>query len=304
MAPAIRYVPQKQDDNPSENKWLDPALHQHLLPNHYGLHFPSGTLPRYVCTTKLCSVENRLPCVDSNRGQTESKVVSNMSVDWVGYGYAALIASGGVIGYVKAGSVPSLAAGVLFGGLAGFGAYQISNDPKQVWVSLATSGALTGVMGKRFYGSRKFMPAGLMAAASLVMVGKLGLSLLQKPQESCIPESIKQEKLYDLSDLPSSTIFGCPVHPAVDRLHGGGSAEEIPRSLPQGRVAAPLHLSPVCPPLQALVIWRNMQSSPALALVTDNPPPIGASGLFTVFEEFSHKSRSVKPLNSLSPEEV
>lgn len=26
-----------------------------------------------------------------------------MSVDWVGYGYAALIASGGAIGYAKAG---------------------------------------------------------------------------------------------------------------------------------------------------------------------------------------------------------
>ncbi|XP_070709216.1 transmembrane protein 14C isoform X1 [Pempheris klunzingeri] len=110
--------------------------------------------------------------------------VSNMSVDWVGYGYAALVASGGVMGYVKAGSVPSLAAGLLFGGLAGFGAYQTSNDPNNVWVSLATSGALTGIMGKRFYGSRKFMPAGLMAGASFLMVGKLGLALLQKPQES------------------------------------------------------------------------------------------------------------------------
>ncbi|AWP20819.1 Transmembrane protein 14C isoform 4 [Scophthalmus maximus] len=107
-----------------------------------------------------------------------------MSVDWVGYGYSALVATGGVIGYVKAGSVPSLAAGLLFGGLAGVGAYQISNDPKNVWISLATSGALTGVMGKRFYGSRKFMPAGLMAGASLLMVAKLGVTLLQKPQAS------------------------------------------------------------------------------------------------------------------------
>ncbi|XP_029385188.1 transmembrane protein 14C isoform X2 [Echeneis naucrates] len=107
-----------------------------------------------------------------------------MSVDWIGYGYAALIASGGVIGYTRAGSVPSLAAGLLFGGLAGFGAYQISNDPQNVWVSLATSGALTGIMGKRFYGSRKFMPAGLMAGASLLMVGKLSMALLQKPHEA------------------------------------------------------------------------------------------------------------------------
>ncbi|KAM4606376.1 transmembrane protein 14C isoform 1-T2 [Polymixia lowei] len=104
--------------------------------------------------------------------------------DLVGYGYAVLVASGGVIGYVKAGSVPSLAAGLLFGGLAGFGAYQVSNDPQNIWVSLATSGALTGIMGKRFYGSRKFMPAGLVTIASLLMVGKLGVAMLQKPHES------------------------------------------------------------------------------------------------------------------------
>ncbi|XP_010884067.1 transmembrane protein 14C isoform X2 [Esox lucius] len=105
--------------------------------------------------------------------------------DWVGYGYAALIASGGAMGYVKARSVPSLAAGLLFGGLAGVGAYQISQDPQNIWVSLVTSGALAGVMGKRFYSSRKVMPAGLMAALSILMVGKLGVGvLLQKPHES------------------------------------------------------------------------------------------------------------------------
>ncbi|KAG7488611.1 hypothetical protein MATL_G00036730 [Megalops atlanticus] len=106
-----------------------------------------------------------------------------MSVDWVGYGYAALVASGGIMGYVKAGSVPSLAAGLLFGGVAGIGAYQISQNPKDVWVSLAASGTLAGIMGMRFFKSRKFMPAGLMAAASVLMVGKIGMGMLQKPHE-------------------------------------------------------------------------------------------------------------------------
>uniref|UniRef100_A0A803TIP5 Transmembrane protein 14C n=1 Tax=Anolis carolinensis TaxID=28377 RepID=A0A803TIP5_ANOCA len=81
----------------------------------------------------------------------------------------------------RKGSVPSLAAGLLFGGLAGLGAYQQSQDPKNVWLSLIASGTLTGVMGMRFYNSRKFMPAGLIAGASLLMVGKLGLQMMEKP---------------------------------------------------------------------------------------------------------------------------
>ncbi|KYO30423.1 N-acetyllactosaminide beta-1,6-N-acetylglucosaminyl-transferase isoform A [Alligator mississippiensis] len=108
---------------------------------------------------------------------------ARMSWDWIGFSYAALIASGGVIGYTKAGSVPSLAAGLLFGGLAGLGAYQQSKDPKNVWLSLIASGTLTAVMGMRFYNSRKFMPAGLIAGASILMVGRLGLKMMEKPLE-------------------------------------------------------------------------------------------------------------------------
>uniref|UniRef100_A0A674HT71 Transmembrane protein 14C n=1 Tax=Terrapene triunguis TaxID=2587831 RepID=A0A674HT71_9SAUR len=62
-----------------------------------------------------------------------------MGLDWVGFGYAALVTSGGIIGYAKAGSVPSLAAGLLFGSLAGLGAYQLSQNPKNVWLSLSES---------------------------------------------------------------------------------------------------------------------------------------------------------------------
>ncbi|KAL4616866.1 transmembrane protein 14C-like [Arapaima gigas] len=105
------------------------------------------------------------------------------STDWAGYGYAVLITSGGIMGYVKAGSVPSLAAGLLFGGLAGFGAYQVSQNPENIWVSLATSGTLAGIMGGRFFKSKKLVPAGIIAGASLLMVGKLGVGMLQKPHK-------------------------------------------------------------------------------------------------------------------------
>nr|XP_045246450.1 transmembrane protein 14C isoform X1 [Macaca fascicularis] len=121
---------------------------------------------------------------------------SVVPLHWFGFGYAALVASGGIIGYVKAGSVPSLAAGLLFGSLAGLGAYQLSQDPRNVWVFLAndlmpivekkqqpsaTSGTLAGIMGMRFYNSGKFMPAGLIAGASLLMAAKVGVSMFNRP---------------------------------------------------------------------------------------------------------------------------
>uniref|UniRef100_A0A9L0SDW9 Transmembrane protein 14C n=1 Tax=Equus caballus TaxID=9796 RepID=A0A9L0SDW9_HORSE len=112
------------------------------------------------------------------------KCLPRVPLHWIGFGYAALIASGGIIGYAKAGSVPSLAAGLLFGGLAGLGAYQLSQDPRNIWVFLATSGTLAGIMGMRFYHSGKFMPAGLIAGASLLMVAKLGISVFSRPHQS------------------------------------------------------------------------------------------------------------------------
>nr|XP_006004485.1 PREDICTED: transmembrane protein 14C [Latimeria chalumnae] len=82
------------------------------------------------------------------------------------------------------GSVPSLVAGLVFGSVAGLGAYQTSQDPKNVWLSLLACGTLTGVMGYRFYNSGKFMPAGLVATASLLMLGRLGMRMMQKPHGS------------------------------------------------------------------------------------------------------------------------
>ncbi|XP_061587012.1 transmembrane protein 14C-like [Cololabis saira] len=108
-----------------------------------------------------------------------------MAVDWSGLCYAALLAAGGVMGYVKAGSVTSLAAGLLFGLLAAVGAYLASQNPKNVWLSLGTAGTLLVVMGLRFLSSWKFMPAGLMALLSGLMVAKIIAGLLRtRPHKS------------------------------------------------------------------------------------------------------------------------
>ncbi|NXT23760.1 TM14C protein, partial [Syrrhaptes paradoxus] len=57
-------------------------------------------------------------------------------VDWIGFAYAALLAVGGVVGYTRKGSKISLAAGLTFGSVAGYGAYCVTCDPRNVKISL------------------------------------------------------------------------------------------------------------------------------------------------------------------------
>lgn len=49
--------------------------------------------------------------------------VSSVPFDVFSATYAALVAAGGILGYVKAKSIPSLAAGLTFGTLIGTGSY-------------------------------------------------------------------------------------------------------------------------------------------------------------------------------------
>ncbi|KAM9322093.1 transmembrane protein 14C-like isoform 2-T2 [Pholidichthys leucotaenia] len=116
-----------------------------------------------------------------------------MAVDWLGISYAVLVSAGGVFGYIKAaratqptaqanvtatgGSVTSLLAGLLFGLLAAVGTYLMSQNPKNVWLSLGTAGTLAVVMGLRFLSSWKFMPAGLMTLTSGLMLAKIFIGM-------------------------------------------------------------------------------------------------------------------------------
>merc|ERR1712002_1166601 len=84
--------------------------------------------------------------------------IAQMGADYISYAYASAVALGGAIGYVKAGSIPSLGAGLLFGSVLGYGAYQLSENPNNYYLTLGTSTVLGGMMGMRFLNSGKFMP--------------------------------------------------------------------------------------------------------------------------------------------------
>ncbi|NWW82513.1 TM14C protein, partial [Climacteris rufus] len=57
-------------------------------------------------------------------------------IDWIGFAYASLLVVGGVVAYTRKGSKISLAAGLTFGSVAGYGAYCVTCDPRNVKISL------------------------------------------------------------------------------------------------------------------------------------------------------------------------
>ncbi|KAM0788110.1 hypothetical protein ACM66B_001277 [Microbotryomycetes sp. NB124-2] len=92
----------------------------------------------------------------------------------IGYTVAALIAAGGTIGYVKRGSVPSVVAGTVSGGLLALGVYQQTQDPRRVGLILGVSALLFVTMTKRAVRSKKLMPSGLVAALSALVLVRFG----------------------------------------------------------------------------------------------------------------------------------
>ncbi|KAI1284979.1 Transmembrane protein 14C [Halotydeus destructor] len=106
-----------------------------------------------------------------------------MPFDVISAAYAATVAAGGIIGYLKAASIPSLAAGLTFGSVLGVGAYMTSVNPDNYYLTLGTSTALGGMMGYKFFKSGKFMPAGLVALLSVGMIVRFSLRALSQKQQ-------------------------------------------------------------------------------------------------------------------------
>lgn len=84
--------------------------------------------------------------------------------------YAALLAAGGIVGYVKVGSVISLAMGCGSGAtVIVLDALSVSHPRASYLGLLAISSGLAAMMGMRAWKASKFMPAGLVSATSLAM---------------------------------------------------------------------------------------------------------------------------------------
>ncbi|KAL1567022.1 Protein FATTY ACID EXPORT 5 [Salvia divinorum] len=90
--------------------------------------------------------------------------------------YGLLLVCGGMIGFLKKGSVASLSGGVGTGlllVLAGYLSLQAFHKRKNSYLALiletAIAATLSYIMGQRYMQTQKIMPAGIVAGISVVM---------------------------------------------------------------------------------------------------------------------------------------
>ena len=91
--------------------------------------------------------------------------------------YATIIFAGGLIGYLKAGSKPSLIAGVVSAALlAGTAWFSWSNEVQALWIAGGIAALLSLVFLMRFLKTRSFMPSGMMLLVSLAATAYFALT--------------------------------------------------------------------------------------------------------------------------------
>ena len=93
---------------------------------------------------------------------------------WLVLIYALIVFLGGIFGYVKADSVPSLVMGVIFAVILSTSAFALLNEK---WIGMKIALGATAFLAAffiyRFFLSFKVMPAGVMAILSLAVLAYL-----------------------------------------------------------------------------------------------------------------------------------
>lgn len=85
--------------------------------------------------------------------------------------YSALMLVGGIMGYVKAGSMMSLGMGILSSILISIGAWQLrQNNLKGFWVVIPTNVVLVIAFLTRFLKTGSFMPSGVLLILSVIVL--------------------------------------------------------------------------------------------------------------------------------------
>lgn len=86
--------------------------------------------------------------------------------------YSVLMFAGGLMGYLKAGSKPSLIAGVVSSVLLACAFYiGQSNLVTGLWIAAGLAAVLSIVFLLRFLKTKSFMPAGMMLVVSVIAGG-------------------------------------------------------------------------------------------------------------------------------------
>ena len=105
-------------------------------------------------------------------------MLSTTTVQGILVGYAILLILGGLIGYLKAGSRPSLIAGTSSGVVAFIAAGLMLQDARAIWLGVLLGFLMMVVFAIRFAKTRKFMPSGLLGVLSgFVFAALLGGAL-------------------------------------------------------------------------------------------------------------------------------
>ncbi|HEY2931213.1 MAG TPA: TMEM14 family protein [Acidobacteriota bacterium] len=83
--------------------------------------------------------------------------------------FAVLMLVGGIIGYAKARSVPSLVSGLVGGAVLGYAGFLIrAQQPSGILIAAVATGVLAVVFVMRLLRTKKFMPAGMLLLLSLL----------------------------------------------------------------------------------------------------------------------------------------
>ncbi|KNC96157.1 uncharacterized protein SPPG_08545 [Spizellomyces punctatus DAOM BR117] len=134
----------------------------------------------------MCSRDERCSMLQVAADRSRGRIKANMPpqpstrtpyTDYFAYVYAGIVFIGGIIGFIKAGSLTSIGIGTVTGTLLGIGARQVSANPRHFSLLLILSGALMVVMGTRYSQSGKVMPAGLITLISAISFLRYGIRL-------------------------------------------------------------------------------------------------------------------------------